>query len=405
MKILMVNKFFDFRDGVDIYTHRTMEELRKRGHEVKIFSTRSPKNVSTPDAARFVRRFNFDRREGLIEDAGKAFNFLWNREAEKAMRIILREFKPDVVHLHNIYHHLTTSILKPIRQSGTACVQTLHDYKLACPNYKMYTQGSVCEACKGGHYLQAVKRKCLFGGFSGNLLAALEMGMTKAAQSYESTVKHFICPSRFMLEKMRDWGEPPSKLVYVPNPVDIPKVISDDRCTGPLVYIGRLYPEKGVDVLVKAAANVPGLELDIVGDGIMKKSLENLVADLGASDRIRFLGFKTGQELEQVRSKARALCVPSVWYENAPLTVLEAMSVGLPIVASDIGGLPELVEDGVSGFLVKTSSVDAWMEALQQMNSFSVQQRREMGSSGREFVSRKMNWTDHVSKLEELYQR
>lgn len=399
----MINKFFDLHDGVDIYTHRTMVELRKRGHETHIFSTRSPKNVATPDAARFVERYNFDRREGWRKDAVKAANFLWNRQAEKAMRLTLDELKPDVVHLHNVYHHLTTSILKPIRESGAVCVQTLHDYKLACPNYKMYTENAVCERCKGGYYLEAVKHRCLYGGFAGNMLAAFEMGMTKATQAYEKTVRTFICPSRFMLDKMREWGEPPGKLEYLPNPVDVPEATPAERCTGPLVYIGRLYPEKGIDVLVRAVANTPGARLDVVGDGVMRKSLEDLTSDLRATDRIRFLGFKTGQELTDIRNTARALCVPSVWYENAPLTVLEAMASGLPIIASNIGGLPELVEDGVSGFLVKTGNVDAWMEAVQQMDAFSVEQRREMGDAGRAFVSSNMNWEKHLTELERIY--
>jgi len=403
MKILMVNKFFDLRDGVDIYAYRVMEELRRRGHEVHVFSTRSSKNMATPDAERFVRRLNFDRHEGALKDAGKAFNFIWNREAKHAMESWIEEFKPDVVHLHNIYHHLTTSILKPIRESKTACVQTLHDYKLACPNYKMFVNGSICERCKGGHYLEAVKNKCLFGGLAGNVLAALEMGLAKSTQAYESTVKTFICPSRFMRDKMGEWGEPPGKLTYLPNPVDVPSETPPDRCTGPFVYIGRLYPEKGIEVLVRAVANLPAARLDIVGDGILRQSLENLIVDLRAADRIRLLGFKTGQELTDIRNGARALCVPSIWYENAPLTVLEAMAVGLPVIASDIGGLPELVEDGVSGFLAKPSDVDGWMEALEQMESFTVEQRREMGNAGREFVTKKMNWDEHVSKLEELY--
>jgi len=243
MKILHVNKFFDLRDGTDIYVHSLMERQARMGHEVHVLSTRAPSNVNTPDSRLFVERFDYGRREGALKDARKALAFVWNREARRAMRRAIQEFRPDVVHLHNIYHHLSTSILAEIRAAHLPCVQTLHDYKLACPNYKMFTEGAVCERCKGGHYFETIRHHCLWPSFAANALAACEMGLTKACQSYERTVRLFLCPSQFMADKMAAWGEPSPKLRVIPNPVE-PALRMAMRDGNYILYAGRLSPEK-----------------------------------------------------------------------------------------------------------------------------------------------------------------
>jgi len=402
MKILQINKFFDLRGGAEVYMHELSEKLRERGHEVHAFSTKSPKNLQSDDKEFFVRRYNYDRKEGMAKDAEKAFNFIWNKEAKQSLDAQLTEQKPDVIHLHNIYHHLTSSILSIIRKHKIPCVQTLHDYKLACPNYKMYTQGSVCERCKGGKYHNAILHKCLFPGLAPNILAAAEMSLTKITHSYERTVKTFICPSKFMMQKMEDWGEPPGKLTYLPNPVQIPAEASSARGRGDYVFIGRLYPEKGIETLIRAAARVPSVKLCVVGEGPDRHKLESLANQI-AEGRINFLGFQTGEELKRIRREAKALCIPSVWYENAPLTALEAMAEGVPLIASDIGGLPELVTDGVSGFLAKPDSIESWIEALQQMETFTNEQRLELGDYGRDQAIKNFGWESHLDALERIY--
>lgn len=351
MKILHVNKFFDLRGGAEFYLHDLMARQKKLGHEVHVFATQAEKNLPSVDEEYFVTRYHYDRSEGAWQDIKKAANFLWNAEARKSFAGMLTDIKPDVIHLHNIYHHLSTSILAEVRRSGIPCVQTLHDYKLACPNYKMFTQGKACERCKGGHYCQALRHDCL-NGFWFDVLAVAEMNMTKFRQSYERVVGVFICPSEFMKNKMTEWGEPSSKMAYVPNPVEIPEHVSDDRGTGPYVYVGRLSYEKGIETAIRAFARVPSVELAIIGQGPEALPWQRLAQEL-APERIKFLGFLGGAALAEYRDKARAFIMPTVMYENSSLAILEAMAVGVPIIASDVGGIPEMVKDGVNGFLAK----------------------------------------------------
>ncbi len=401
MRILQINKFFDYRGGPEFYIPALMDKLKARGHEVHIFSTKSEGNRPSADSEYFVTRYAYDRREGIVKDAVKAKNFLWNREAARALSRMIGQVKPDVIHLHNVYHHLSSSILRVIRQKQVPAVQTLHDYKLVCPNYKMFTQGQVCERCKGGKYYQAIAHQCLFHGIAPNVLGALEMGLTKVTQSYERTVSVFISPSRFLMDKMIEWGEPPGKFQYVPNPADGNPVKALGNENGPYIFVGRLYPEKGVETIIRAASLLKDIKVQIVGQGPEKIRLETLAREL-APGRVEFLGFKTGKDLEDIRVKARAMLVPSIWYENAPLAVLESMAMNLPVIASGIGGLPEMVEDGKTGFLAEPGQVESWVAAISKMERMYQGERIAMGKAAGEFV-RKFNWNDHLDTLEKIY--
>lgn len=402
MRILHINKYFDLHDGVDIYLHQVMQRQEALGHEVHVLSTRDAKNIATPDAKYFVPRFDLSRSDGLVEDIEKAKRYLWNKQAQVSLKEMIRDMRPDVIHVHNIYHHLSTSILAPIREADIPCVQTLHDYKLACPNYRMFTEGSVCERCKGGNYLEAVKHRCLAAGFVPNVLAALEMGMTKARQSYERTVRLFLCPSRFMLEKMQDWGEPIGKMRYLPNPVTLPSV-AVPRGGGYLLYAGRLAVEKGLVSFLEAAIKIPELSIKIAGHGPEEERLKSLVRAQGAT-HIEFVGFQTGEALMQLRSRAEALLSPSIWYENASLSILEGMADGLPCLATRIGGSPELVEEGVTGFLAKPGDVGDWVRVLRRFQALSTEARTRMGEAARERVKERFLWSTHLERLQHLYQ-
>jgi len=401
MRILHVNKFFDLRGGAETYLHDLMTRQAARGHEVHVLSTRFAQNLPSPDEHLFVTRYDYSRSEGLVKDARKAISFLWNSEARRAMRQTIAEYHPDIIHLHNIYHHLSSSILGVIRASGIPCVQTLHDFKLACPNYKMFTEGAICERCKGGHYLQAVKHHCLWPTFSGNMLAAMEMGLTKATQAYERTVSVFLCPSQFMVDKMRDWGEPPSKLKLLRNPAEV----SERQATldgGYLLFAGRLSPEKGVETLIRAVARIPECNLKIAGTGPEEARLKQLAEMLGARN-ILFPGFIRRDRNLELWEKAQALVMPSIWHENASISVLEAMAQGLPVIASRTGGLPEQIEHQISGLLVAPGDIDAWESAIRNFLALPLDWRKQMGQAARQRLLEIFSWEKHLQLLDEVY--
>ncbi|MFO0764610.1 MAG: glycosyltransferase family 4 protein [Patescibacteria group bacterium] len=402
MKILHVNKFFDFHGGAEVYMHGLMRYQEALGHEVHAFSTRSIKNLPSKDERFFVKRFDLDKRGSLGNQAQIAANFVWNLEAQKSFGRMLDEIKPDVVHLHNIYHHISTSVLSEIRKRKIPCVQTLHDYKLACPNYRMFTQGSACERCKGGNYQEAIKNKCLSESMLPNVLAAAEMVMTKTVQAYEKTVGIFLCPSQFMKEKMTDWGEPAGKMRLVRNPTDQIEVPAE-RGGGYLIYAGRLSEEKGLDSFLEAACLFPSLPVKLAGRGPMEAKLRAIVEKHGAT-HIEFLGFVDPEELKKLRHRAEALVLPTLSYENCSGALLEALASGLPCLATRTGGNPELVEDGKQGYLVTPGSVEDWTRALHRFMATPPEVRDEMGRSGREKIAARHNWNTHTLQVIRCYE-
>jgi glycosyltransferase involved in cell wall biosynthesis len=322
-------------------------------------------------------------------------------EAKRALEKMLDDLQPDVIHLHNIYHHLSSSILPVIRARHIPCVQTLHDYKLAAPNYAMFDHGAICERSKGGKYYMVIKHRCLSPKWSYNVLAAAEMYLTKGMQAYERTVNLFLCPSRFMMEKMQDWGEPKGKLRRVPNPAEL----SSDPATGGggyLLFAGRLSIEKGLGSFLEAACRIPELPIKIAGRGPLENELRAFVASRGAA-HIEFLGFLSQRELEPLRRRAEGFVLPSIWYENASLGILEAMAAGLPCLTTRIGGNPELVEDGVNGFLALPNSAEDWHRTLRRFQATTPEARRLMGEAGREKVRARHLWSDHIELVEACY--
>jgi glycosyltransferase involved in cell wall biosynthesis len=401
MKILHINKFFTPHGGAEFYLHRLMERQAAAGHEVHILSTRSPRNLPSPDTKYFIHQYDFSRAEGATTDIKKAFAFLWNTEARDATKRVINDIRPDVIHLHNIYHHFSTSILGAIRQSGIPCVQTLHDLKLACPNYKMFTEGSVCERCKGGKYWNPILHRCIFSSTAGNTLGAVEMSFAKMTQAYEKTVHTFICPSQFYVDKFREWGEPADKFRALPNPADV-STAPAPLGGGFILFVGRLSQEKGAETLIRASARVPSLPLRIAGTGPEEEKLRHLARTLNTV-HISFLGFVPPTELAKLRATAEAVIVPSIWYENGPLAVLEALGEGVPVIASNIGGIPELITDGQEGLLAAPGDVQAWVEVLERFQKIPQNIRQQMGAKGRERIQEKHNWDAHLKGLEKIY--
>ncbi len=381
--------------------HGLMAHQEEAGHEVHALSTRDPKNLPSPDRSRFVKRRELSASGGIKSDIETAINFLWNSDAKKAMELAITELRPDVIHLHNVYHHLSTSILEPIRNSGVRCVQTLHDLKLACPNYRMYTEGSLCERCKGGRYYEAVKHRCLVESFLPNVLAALEMGITKSKQSYERTVHRFICPSDFMERKMVEWGEPSTKFTVVRMPAQ--RFDQAQRGGGYALAVGRLAPDKGFDELIRAASEVPHLPIKIAGRGPLEDELKHLIAGLGAG-HVELVGFKRGKEFEELHEKAEVFLAMPRGYENAPLSVTDAISHGLPVIGYDIGGIPEMIEDERSGYLVPHGNRDLFVGALKRFAALSSDEHDRMAKASHALArSRFPTWDEHCAQIEEVY--
>jgi glycosyltransferase involved in cell wall biosynthesis len=247
-----------------------------------------------------------------------------------------------------------------------------------------------------------VKHHCISASFLPNVLAALEMGMTKSRRSYERTIKTFICPSQFMADKMIEWGEPASQFVVARMPMMTPSERAM-RDGGYVLAVGRLSPEKGYEELIRAIAHVPTLQLKIAGTGPEHDRLQALIRSLGVAN-VELVGFKRGEELWELYRHAEAFIASPIGYENSPLTVLDALAYGLPILATRIGGLPEMVHDGVNGYLVERASVDGWISTLKRFAGLSVVERATMANASFDHGQKTYpDWEGHLEELEKIY--
>lgn len=399
-RLLSVNSYHYHRGGADNVYLQHAALMESLGWRNAFFAMHYPKNLPTEWSRFFVEEIQFGHSYSLAQKMAKATKVVWSFEAQRQLRRLLAEFQPDVAHLHNIYHHLSPSILPVLRKAGVPTVMTAHDLKIACPNNKMYNASGVCERCKGGRLQNVVRFRCVQNSLAASAIVAAEAIVNSALRSYRDNVDRIIVPSRFFLEKFVEWGWPREMFRYVPNWLDTTRVEADPQPGDYFLYLGRLAPEKGVATLIRAARQA-GVRLAIAGDGPMRQSLEAIAQ--GATDRIELLGFRSGDELARLVRGARAVVAPSEWYENAPLSVLEALAAGKPLIGSRIGGIPELVDEGRTGWLFPAGDIDALAALLQKVSLVPDATLAAMGRECRAVVERDFSRHGYLDAMLGLY--
>lgn len=370
MRILQVNKFYYARGGADKYFLELSQALTQAGHEVAVFSMEHPKNQATPYAKYFVSRLSFN--EGGFKDKLKTpGRVIYSLEAKRKFKKLVIDFKPDIIHIHNIYHQLSPSILDVVKKFNIPVVMHLHDYKLICPNYQLFTNGHVCEACKPDHYCECTKKRCFKNSFSKSALATLEMFIHhRCLKIYAKNIHTLIAPSAFMKQKLVEFNWPENKIKVIVNPFSASlqaseKELNDAKSENYLLFFGRLSKEKGLLTLVEAAAKTQS-NLKFAGIGEQQDMLETEAKKHNV--KAEFLGFKSGEELKNIILKAKAVIIPSIWYENMPLSLLEALNLGKPVLASRIGGLPEIIQEGQNGYLFNPGDASDLADKINKLN-------------------------------------
>lgn len=377
--------------------------LEQAGHEVAHFSTRHPDNVASPYGEYFAEytELGSGAKRGVAESLRAALRMFHNRDAARRFERLVDDFKPDIVHVHGIHRQISPSILAVTSRRNLPVVQTLHDYQRVCPSDVLLRRGSeVCEprSCGRLSYTACIRNRCVRGSLAASTLAAAEVSFQRMIGAYERGVTRFVSPSRFLADRMAEGGwHLPIDVIGNAVPLRDRAVTSDSRGTY-FLFAGRLSPEKGVDVLLRAAATA-GVRVVIAGDGPLAGGLR-----AAAGPNVEFLGHIAGEEAERLASGARAVVVPSVWYENAPMSVLEAMAAGTAVIASRIGGIPEQVTDGVEGILVEPGDADALAGALRALEADSSMAVR-MGTAGRERVEHAFSPSRHLEALLATYER
>lgn len=356
MKILLSNKFYYRRGGDCIYMLNLEQLLKEHGHEVAVFAMDYPENLDTPWKKYFPS--NMNKLMALTRPFG-------SQEVKRKFGRLLDDFNPDVVHINNVHTQLSPVIAELARKRCIRVVWTLHDYKLLCPRYDCLRDGKeICEKCFGGDKTPCKIYRCM----KGSRLAS-EVGYREAVmwnrERLEACTDLFICPSGFMAEKMAQGGFRKEKLKVLCNFIDTKKCRKDNYDKEDYYcYVGRLSHEKGVTTLIEAAARLP-YRLKVIGGGPLLEQLK--IKNEQLKGNVEFLGFRQWDDIKDIVGKARFTVIPSEWYENNPLSVIEAQCLGTPVLGARIGGIPELIDEGRNGMTFESGNTNDLTEKIKTM--------------------------------------
>lgn len=365
MKILMVNKFLYPNGGSETYIFQLGEELQKKGHEVQYFGMEHTGRIVGNRAERYTADMDF--HTGKLQKLLYPFKIIYSREAKRKLLEVLRDMNPDVVHLNNINFQLTPSVIYAVRsyekKTGrrVKLVYTAHDYQWVCPNHMMRipSTGKICFACRDGHFGACSKNRCIHNSRIKSLLGTIEATFYARRKTY-GMVDVIICPSEFMKKQLDTNPLLAEKTVMLRNFVERaaeekPQRGADagrrsgqegEKTPDYVLYFGRFSEEKGIDTLLAACKALPEISFVFAGSGPLEERI-------GQVNNVENRGFVTGEALHRLIAGARFSVYPSEWYENCPFSVMESQMYGTPVLVSDLGGAPELVQAGRTGELFR----------------------------------------------------
>jgi glycosyltransferase involved in cell wall biosynthesis len=398
--LLAINNYYYRRGGAEVLFLEHNRLFENIGWQVVPFAMRHTKNLATPWSDYFPDEIELGSDYGLAAKLVRAPRVIYSLQARQKMDALLASVRPQIAHVHNIYHHLSPSVLPLLMERGIPIVMTVHDLKLACPAYSMLRGGKPCERCRGGKLYNVAVNRCIKGSLALSSLIMLEAYVHRALKLYAANVDRFVVPSRFLLDKLVQWGWARERFIHIPNFVDIDRFKPGTETGRRFVYCGRLDEAKGVETLVRAAA-VARQPLTLIGSGPLEARLRALGGELGAD--IRFPGYLTKDAVAAAIAEARAVVVPSECHENAPLALLEAYAAGRPVIGSRIAGIPELIREDETGALYQTASVEALAEALARFARLADARVATMGAAGRAWVERDFNAAIYLQRQFELY--
>ena len=397
--LLSVNNYYYKRGGAEgvFLSHNTLFE--QAGGAVVPFSMRHPDNIASSWESSFIDELEYGAGYSFLQKVWRAPKTIYSLEARRKIERLLDMYRPDICHAHNIYHHISPSILGVLHKRNIPTVITLHDLKLACPAYKMLSPKGICEQCKGGRQFNVVRNKCIKGSALLSGLVYVESKLHSLLRTYEKYVDRFVVPSQFYIDKFVEWGISRERMVYIPNFSEF-ESSSPETPGSTITYFGRLGHEKGIATLIRAAA-LADVSIRLIGEGPDDESFKALAGELGA--QVEFCGYLSGQNLHDKLRQSKAVVLPSEWYENAPLCILEAYSLEIPVLGANIGGIPEMIMEGVTGATFTSANVQQLADKLSWIDEMDSERCHVMGIAGRALVDQEFTRQKYMSRILSLY--
>ena len=360
MRILMVNKYLYPRAGAETYMLELTRLLKSHGHTVAFFGMDHPDKTDLGPTCT-IDPVSFDRGNSKVKNIVELCKAVFNSsKVRKKFEKFCEWFRPDLIHAHNVYNQISPSLFE---NTKVPVIMTAHDYKAVCPSYNLFSNGENCVKClTAKSFKPCVENKCIQGSLVKSILAAMSSARHKKKKTYEKLYDRIIAPSHFMKKKLVEGGLQEDKIDVVHNFTKGKRSLypSDDF----LLYAGRICIEKGVHTLIEAYENIQGKkpQLKICGTGPLKPVLEKYTKEKNLD--IEWLGYVKPEKVKKLILSSKAVLVPSIWYENCSMTIMESLVLGKPVIASTSGGNNELINDGYNGFKFEGGNVQSLIDAL-----------------------------------------
>ena len=404
MKILFCNKYnFPF-SGTEVYLFELMELLRSQGHEVALFSMQDSRGETTPYDKYFVPHIDFkEPNAGFLGRVRLAAHAIYSTDARSHLRRMISAFRPDIAHVRNIYHHLSPSILWELKAQGTPTLYHLNDFKILCPTYNMVAHSAACEGPCTGKFWKVFTEGCYSGSKTVSLVLVSEACVHHWAGTYRKCIDHFLVPSQFAKQLLLQNGFDVTRITVLPHFQVLPELAPAAVPDGPILYFGRLSPEKGVSDLIRAMRTLPQIRLQIAGDGPQRAELEGLAHALKL-ENVDFSGHVGREQLDRMIASARFTVLPSRAYETLGKSILESYAWARPVIASDLGSRRELVREHETGLLFQPGNIEQLAGAISCLAQ-RPDLAAEMGMAGRRMVETYHSPQAHYEELIGLYER
>ena len=383
LRILFAHNAYQQRGGEDSVVDSEISLLREHGHPVETY-----------------RRHN--NEIGVLSRPALARQTLWSARTVDEFGRLIAEFRPDVIHVHNTFPLISPSVYWEAVRAHVPVVQTLHNFRLLCLNALFLREGRVCEDCLGHLPWRGVTRRCYRGSIAQSAVLAGMLVLHRGLGTYTRKVTRYIALNEFCRQKFIDGGLPADKVVVKPNFVDwatppaTPQFSEGDMAERTFLFVGRLSPEKGIEVLRQAMHQAPEVRLRVAGDGPDEPRLRAL-------PNVTLLGPLPGGQVQFEMTHALALVLPSVSYENFPRTLVEAFASGLPVIASRLGAMAELIDDGETGLLFEPGN-PADLAAKLRWALQHPDEMRAMGANARRVYEAKYTPEINYRQLLAIYQ-
>lgn len=393
MKILLINNFFYLTGGAERYFFNLGELLERQGHQVVYFSMKSEQNISSVYDKYFIDNIDFQNlKKGLLK---KIRHIFFSIQSYKNLEKLIKDEKPDIAHLQNFYFNLSPSILSVLKKNKIPIVQTLHDYKLICPNSRIFNNGKICEKCKRYKYYNCAINRCVNNKQTASIGAMIEQAWYRFYLKFVNKPNLYIAPSKFLQTKLKEWGIK-DEVEFLPNFVQSEDFHPSFEFKDYILFVGRLEEYKGLRNLIKAVEGTD-IKLKIAGQGplfneIKNKNLKN----------IELLGHISKEKVKQLLAGCQFLVLPTLMYENNPIAVIEAMACAKPIIGSNIGGIPELVKDNYNGFIFESENSDELKEKILKLYNNN-DLNKQFSKASFDMAKTKFTPEYHYEKLISIY--